>query len=106
MKQTIKEAVYVLFHICVLAYATVLLVGGITNIVHAQEPRNYRIENIEQRISDIEGLKLGERLVRIETLLADIEAQQSHTWVNDAAGGGVGLLLARAVYLEIKRRKE
>lgn len=103
--KTLKEAAFNLFHILVTAYALILFAGGTANlIVYAQEPRNYRIENLETRMGEIEALHLDQRLVRIETLLTDLEKESGHSWLGDLSSGGVGLLLARAVYLVIKQR--
>ena len=102
--KTTKQKLFDLFHICVAVYASVLIVGSLTNVVYAQEARNYRLENLERRLADFESLKLDQRVTRIETVLTNLE--MGHTdWLNNATGGGIGLLLIRALYIEIRERK-
>ena len=105
----LKAVAYILFHLFVAVYSVTLFVGEAT-IVYAQEVRNYRLENLERQVADLQSQKLDERIVRIETVLMELsDAKQdarTQVWLNDAANGGVGLLLARAVYLAIQKNKE
>lgn len=105
MKPAIKRWAVILFHIVILIYASILFFAGVDSIVYAQEERNYRLENLERRIADYEALKLDQRLTRIEAVFAAVESDRSNNWLNEAANGGVGLLLARAVYEEVRKRK-
>lgn len=106
MKKTIKVAAFTLFHVLVTSYACVLFVVCVTNIVFAQEERNYRIENLEQRMAEFDALKLDQRLVRIETILNSMQDQKNGSaWVSNAADGGIALLLLRAVYSEFRRKR-
>lgn len=105
MKESAKEALFSLFYALVSAYAAILIVTGITSIVYAQETRNYRLENVERRVAEIESLKVDQRLTRIETILASLESVHTADWMSYAGNGGVGLLLARALYLDIRKRR-
>lgn len=104
MKQTLKR-LYNTFHILVTVYAAVLIVGSGTQLVYGQEIRDYRLENLESRMSALDALKLDQRLTRIETILASLQEDYHGSWVNNAANGGVGLLLLRAVFLEVKKKR-
>lgn len=86
-----------------MSYATILFVGTANNIIQAQEIRDFRLENVEKQVADINALRLDQRLVRIETILGNLE---DHGWLSNFSTGGIGLLLARAVYEEIKRKKK
>jgi hypothetical protein len=109
--QKTKEAAFTAFYIFIAVYSVVLLIGGITNIVYAQEAHNYRLENLEKRVTDFEELKLDQRVTRVETILNRVEMiltslDSEHTnWLNYAGNSGIGLLLARALYLDIRKRR-
>lgn len=105
MKKIAKEAFFSLFYALVSVYAAVLIVTGVTSIVYAQETRNYRLENVERRVAELESMKVDQRLTRIETILASLESMHTPDWVGYAGNGGVGLLLARALYLDIRKRR-
>lgn len=90
-----------MFHLLVMTYASILFFGT-ANIVIAQTIRDYRLENVEKQVADINALHLDQRLIRIETMLSGLE---DHTWLNNFSTGGIGLLLARAAYEEVKRKK-
>ena len=102
--QKTKEVAFMAFYIFVAIYSMVLFIGGITQIVYAQETHNYRLENLEKRVADFESLKLDQRLTRVETILTNLETG-SIPWLNYAGNGGVGLLLARALYLDVRKRR-
>lgn len=101
--KTFKEAARKAFYIFIAIYSVMLLIGGITNIVYAQS-HDYRFESLEKRISDLEELKLDQRVTRIETILINLEMEHTN-WLNYAGNGGVGLLLIRALYFDIKKRR-
>ncbi len=104
MQKIVKEASFALFYALVSVYSAILIVVGATNIVYAQEERNYRLENVERRVAEMESLKVDQRLTRVETILSSLE--MGHTdWFSYAGNGGIGLLLARALYLDIRKRR-
>jgi hypothetical protein len=100
--RTINRVGFVAFHLIMMGYAAVLFFGAAVNIVRAQTLRDYRLENVEKQVADINALRLDQRLIRIETLLAGLE---SHDWVTNLSTGGIGLLLARAAYEEVRKRR-
>ncbi len=107
--KTIKQAGYLLFHILVATYIVLLLSTCIVNTVNAQYQRqpsfieqdHYKIGTLEDRMAAVESLKLDQRLIRIEMTLSNLD---SHQWTNNLADGGIGLLLARALYLAVRKR--
>lgn len=103
MKITAKRKLFNTFHVLVAVYASILLIGSLTNIVYGQDVRDYRLENLESRMAAFDALKLDQRLTRIETILMALQ-DNSNGWTTNAASGGVALLLARAVFLAIKNR--
>lgn len=105
MLKKLKKTAFEIFYTLIAVYSTVLFVGGMTNIIYAQEIRDYRLENMEKRVADLEALKFDQRVTRIETMLIALEKNQNPDWLNYAGNGGVGLLLARALYLDIRKRR-
>ncbi len=106
----IKQAGYMLFHILIATYTVLLISTCIVNTVNAQynrhessftEQDHYKIGTLEERMSAMESMKLDQRLIRIEMTLANLD---SHQWTNNLADGGIGLLLARALYLAVRKR--
>ena len=104
MKHKLKDLAVILFYFSVAVYAVVLILDGATNIIYAQESRNYRLENLERRVAESESLKLDQRLTRVETILANFPLD-SNNWYKYASDGGVGLLLLRALYMDVKKRR-
>lgn len=102
MNYKLKNTALFLFYLFVAGYATVLVFSGATNILRAEE-RNYRLENIEKRVAEYDALKIDQRLTRVETILADFP--MDHDWFKYAGDGGIGLLLLRAIYADVKQRK-
>lgn len=105
MTQTTKRRLFGVFHILVSIYATVLFVGSLTQIAYGQSIRDYRVENLESRMAGFDALKLDQRLTRIETILNDIHKESTGGWISEAANGGIGLLLLRAVFLEVRKKR-
>lgn len=102
-----KRISLAMFHGAVGAYAILLVCLSIIPI--KAQPRtapssltDYRIETLDDRIRSIESLGLDRRLVVIETTLKSVES--GTTW-NQLTMGGIGLLLARAVYEAISGRR-
>ena len=100
-----RKAVFETFYTVIAIYSMVLFIGGLTGIVYAQEARNYRLENLESRMANMEALKLDQRVTRLETMLIALEKSGNPDWLSYAGNGGVGLLLARALYLDIRKRR-
>jgi len=100
---------YYIFHVLVLAYSLLLIYFSVLPVkAQPQEITAYRLEDLDSRTKAIESLsmRLDQRLTIIETTLRNVESGTS--W-NQLTMGGIGLLIARAVYQELMsrhRRKE
>ncbi len=106
MKKTVKQAGFVLFHLLVAAYSLFLMLASVQGLFAQSQSRSpeitsYRVDSLEGRLTTLESLKLDQRLVRIETILSVLE---DRSWVTNISTGGVGLLLARAVFLAVRKR--
>jgi hypothetical protein len=104
----LRSAGVLLFHILVAAYTVFLMSMCVVNIVDAQTKyvaptvEDFRLKTLEERVSAIEGLRLDQRLVRMETILDRINDRD---WTSNLANGGVGLLLARALYIAVRKQR-
>ena len=104
-----KQASLLLFHILVAAYTVLLISLCVVHVVSAQTKyvtptiEDFRLHTLEERVTVIEGLRLDQRLIRIETILDRINDRD---WTSNLANGGVGLLLARALYIAMRNRQQ
>lgn len=99
----IRRVGFAVFHLLVMLYASVLFFGTADRIV-AQTLRDYRLEGVEKQTADILALHLDQRLVRIETILAGMD-EHGNGWLSNLSTGGIGLLLARAAFEEVRRKR-
>lgn len=108
----LKSAALLLFHILVATYIVVLVSTCVVNVVAAQTKHippvpstieDYRFQTLEERVTAIESLRLDQRLVRIETILDKLNDRD---WTSNLANGGVGLLLARALYIAMRNKPQ
>jgi len=92
------------FHFLVAIYACFMLIASVDSM-WAQSREESRIterfNELSHRLDNYEALRLDQRLIRIETILDQLNRDN---WSSNATMAGVALLLARAVYATVKTK--
>lgn len=101
----LKRTLFNAFHFLVAIYACFMLIASVDSM-WAQSREEVRvaerISDLSHRLDSFEALRLDQRLIRIETILDQLNRDN---WASNATMGGVALLLARAVYAAVKRKE-